>query len=204
MQTFNEYKYDRDKKEIAELICSLEIDPDAYFEHVLTEGIFKDGFKKVGDWWKKNVTAGNVVRLQSSYDQAKKSVDNFITNLMSLKKNKNLRDVPLVDLYKAVKHVKQSLDGIQQQVASVDQHARGSVANTPYADIQNWNGDTGLGVGQQVAKAGQSIADYRQNRATRKAANQRAANPFSGPLDAWQAQEKSPQRGWTQSMRDRA
>jgi hypothetical protein len=177
------------------LISNLGIDPDAYFEQALNEGVFKDGFKKMGDWWKKNVTAGNVVRLQQTYDQAKGSLEKFLTNYKALHKQGMVRGhMPAIQ---AVSQIKKSLEGLQGQVAAADQQGQQGVMDTPYTDIQNWDGDTGMGVGQRMAKAGQSVRDYRQNRAANKAQKQRANNPFTGPMDRWQQKQPgNPQRGW--------
>lgn len=195
MQTFNEYKLDKDKQEIATLICNLGIDSDAYFEQALNEGVFKDSFKKMGDWWKKNVTAGNVVRLQQTYDQARASLDKFLTNYKSLHKQKMVRGhMPAIQ---AVSQIKKNLEELQGQVSAADQQGQQGVMDTPYTDIKNWDGDTGMGVGQKMAQAKQSVQDYRQNRATKKATQQRANNPFTGPMDRWQQEQPgNPQRGW--------
>ena len=204
MQTFNEFKMGKEKQEIATLICDLGIDPDAFFEQVLNEGTFKDGFKKAGDWWKKNVTAPNVVRLQSSYDQAKTSMDNFVKNFMNLKKGGHLKSNDALaageGLYSALGQIRKALTGMQNQVASLDKHAQGSVQDTPYTDIQNWDGDTGMGVGQKAAAAGQAIGQragqaqqavqgYQQRRADKRTARRRANDPVVGPMDRWQQQQ---------------
>tara|TARA_Y100000034_G_scaffold35064_2_gene43020 strand:+ start:5659 stop:6219 length:561 start_codon:yes stop_codon:yes gene_type:complete len=173
MKTFDDFKLEKEKHEIATLICDLNIDPDAYFEQVLNEGIFK----KMGDWWKKNVSAPNVVRLKSSYEQAQQAVDNFIKNFYALRKQGHMPQ-SASGLNMAISKVKQNLDMMKDQVAHVDKHAQQGVTGTPYGDIGQWDGGEGPSMGQRVqGKVGdmkKSFDDWRAARRQRR-------------MDPWQA-----------------
>jgi len=140
MKTFEEFKIEREKHEIATLICELEIDPDAYFKQILDEGIFK----KAGEWWKKNITAPNVVRLKSSHDQALKSIDNFLSNIKSLRQNKQMPDKDY-GIWQTVSDIRKQLTNQQLSgaIAQADADARKSIIDKPYFDIKNWNSGTG-------------------------------------------------------------
>lgn len=152
MKTFNDFKLEQEKHEIASLIFELKIDPDAYFEQILEEGIFK----KMGDWWKKNVSAPNVVRLQSSYDQARQAVDNFVKNMISLRKQGySTQSMAGTGLYPALRQIKTNLASMKDQVAQMDQHAQQNVTKTPYADIGNWDRADHPSMGQMAHKGGQ-------------------------------------------------
>lgn len=164
MKTFNDFKLEQEKNEIANLICDLGIDPDAYFaeelsifisEHVMEEGIFK----KMGDWWKKNVSVPNTVRLQSSYDQAKQGIDNFVKNMIALRKQGHGQNMVGTGLYSALKQIKQNLTSMKDHVAQMDQHARQGVMNTPYADVGNWDGSPTPTPGQMAQQGGQAMAN---------------------------------------------
>jgi hypothetical protein len=134
MKRFEDFQLEKEKHEVATLICDLGIDPDAYFEQVLSEGIFK----KMGDWWKKNVTAGNKVRLQSSYDQALQAIGNFVTNYKTLHKQGLVRGhTPAI---MAVAKIKANLEGLKDQVAAADQQGQQGAIDTPYADVGSWDG----------------------------------------------------------------
>jgi len=152
MKTFEKFKLEREKHEIAILICELGIDPDAYFEQILNEGMFKD----FGNWWKKNVTAGNKVRLQSSYDQALQAIDNFEKNFKQVRghisKGGAAYDAGSMAMDNTIPKIRASLETMKDRVAKMDQAAKASVMDTPYADIGGWQGDDpSLG---QMAKQG--------------------------------------------------
>jgi hypothetical protein len=199
MQTFNEFKSDAERQEIATLICDLGIDPDTFFEQALNEGVFKDGFKKAGDWWKKNFTAPDVVRLQSTHEKALKALSNFETNFANLRKQGHTDPNVGYQLGAAISNIKKNLEGMSKQVASVDAHANQGVQDTPYKDIQSWDGGPGIGqkavaagqaIGQQAGQAQQVVQDYQQRRADKRAARQRANDRFTGPMDRWQQQQQ--------------
>jgi len=146
MRTFNEFKSDAERQEIATLICDLSIDPDAFFEQALNEGVFK----KAGDWWKKNFTAPHVVRLQSTHEKVLKALSDFETNFLNLKDQGKLPRGTMLGHY--ISTIKKNLEQMSQEVASVDDHASQSVQATPWSDTKNWDGTDGKG--QRAAAAG--------------------------------------------------
>jgi len=147
MKNFNDFKFEQEKQEIATLIYELNIDPEAY-DDILNESIFK----KAGDWWKKNVTSGNVVRLQSSYDQALKSVDNFMTNMKSLRKQGALGSGGMGGLAKAISDIRGQLTGLKDQVA--DTQGKRDIAGKSFGDIKNWDGGMGTGFAKKASDVG--------------------------------------------------
>lgn len=159
MKTFNEFQIEKEKENIINLICDLGIDPDVYFESILEEGIFKN----IGDWWKRNVTSPNVVRLQTTYDKAKQAMDDFVKNFMSLRKQGFVsKELGGTGLYHAIADINKNLTFIKDHVAQLDQAAQQKVMGTPYADIKNWDNTSGVNVGKGLAKGWQKTEPARQ------------------------------------------
>lgn len=153
MKKFEDYQLEKEIHEIATLMVELEIDPNAYLEQVMTEGIFKN----MGDWWKKNVSAKNVVRLQSSYDQARQAMDNFTKNLLHLRKSGKVGSVESTGMIGSLNQIKQNLLAMKDQVAALDQDAKNQVAGMNYGDIaamRGWSGQSNDGMAPVRAKFG--------------------------------------------------